>query len=71
MNGSMNAGSEDRALGVVRYQIACLSCGYHRAWPTLLEAHADGHRHHTAPCATPALPAGSDHGGIDDERDQE
>ena len=39
------------------YQIVCLSCGYHRAWPTLLEAHADGNRHHTAPCATSALPA--------------
>ncbi len=38
------------------YQIVCLSCGYHRAWPTLVDAHADGHRHHaehTAPCATP------------------
>ena len=36
------------------YQIVCLSCGYHRAWPTLLDAHADGHRHHAehmAPCA--------------------
>jgi hypothetical protein len=42
------------------YQIVCLSCRYHRAWPTLLDAHADGHRHqaeHMAPCATPALPA--------------
>jgi hypothetical protein len=53
------------------YQIACLSCGYRRAWPTLLDAHTDGHRHHVAPCSTPAaLPAGSDHGGID-EREQE
>ena len=40
------------------YQIVCLSCGYHRAWPTLLEAHADGHRHHAAPCATPTAPTG-------------
>jgi hypothetical protein len=47
----MNAGSEDRVLVGARYQIACLSCGYHRAWPTLLEALADGHRHHAAPCA--------------------
>jgi hypothetical protein len=42
------------------YQIVCLSCGYHRAWPTLVDAHADGHRHHdghAAPCATLALPA--------------
>jgi hypothetical protein len=41
------------------YQIVCLSCGYHRAWPTLVDAQADGHRHHAehaAPCA-PALPA--------------
>jgi DNA-directed RNA polymerase subunit RPC12/RpoP len=27
------------------YQVVCLSCGYHRDWATLLEAHADGHRH--------------------------
>jgi hypothetical protein len=67
----MNAGSEDRVLVVARYQIVCLSCGYHRAWPTLLEAHADGHRHHAAPCVTPALPAGSEHYGGIDERDQE
>jgi hypothetical protein len=53
------------------YQIACLSCGYHRAWPTLLDALADGHRHHAAPCATPALPAGSDQYGGIDEREQE
>jgi hypothetical protein len=33
------------------YQIVCLSCGYHRAWPMLLDALADGHRHHDAPCA--------------------
>jgi hypothetical protein len=67
----MNAASEDRVLGVARYQIACLSCGYQRAWPTLLEAHADGHRHHAVPCATPALPARTDpYGGID-EREQE
>jgi hypothetical protein len=26
----------------MRYQIVCLSCGYHRTWPTLLEALADG-----------------------------
>ena len=41
------------------YQIVCLSCGYHRAWPTLAAAHADGrdHAEHTAPCAAPALPA--------------
>jgi hypothetical protein len=40
------------------YQIVCLSCGYHSAWPTLLEAHADGYRHHAAPCATPPAPTG-------------
>ena len=52
------------------YQVACLSCGYRRAWPTLLDAYADGHRHHAAPCATPSLPAGRDpYGGID-EREQ-
>jgi hypothetical protein len=39
------------------YQAVCLSCGYHRGWPTLLDALADGHRHHALPCATPALPA--------------
>ena len=39
------------------YQIVCLSCGYRRAWPSLVDALADGHRHHAAPCATPALPA--------------
>ena len=33
------------------YQIVCLSCGYHRAWPNLFDALADGHRHHAAPCA--------------------
>lgn len=33
------------------YQIVCLSCGYHRAWPTLLDALADGHRHYGASCA--------------------
>ena len=53
------------------YQIACLSCGYHRAWPALLDALADGHRHHAGPCATPTLPAGSDHHGGIDEREQE
>jgi DNA-directed RNA polymerase subunit RPC12/RpoP len=33
-------------------QIVCLSCGYHRTWATLVDALADGHRHHaehTAP----------------------
>ena len=65
----MNASGEERLPVVARYQFVCLSCRYHRAWPTLLEAHADGHRHHAAPCATAALPAGSD-GGID-ERDPE
>jgi hypothetical protein len=42
------------------YQIVCISCGYRRAWPTLVEAHADGHRHHAehaASLATRALPA--------------
>ena len=42
------------------YQAVCLSCGYHRGWPTLIDALADGHRHHaehTAPGAPPALPA--------------
>jgi hypothetical protein len=28
------------------HQIACRSCGYRRAWLTMLEAVADGHRHH-------------------------
>jgi hypothetical protein len=56
----------------MRYQIVCLSCGYHRTWLTLLEALADGHRHHAAPCATPALPVGSDlYGGIDEREEQE
>jgi hypothetical protein len=32
------------------YQIVCLSCGYRRAWPSLADAQADGHRHHDAPC---------------------
>jgi len=38
-------------------QIACLSCGYRRAWPTMLEAVADGHRHHAEPasCESPAV----------------
>ena len=27
-------------------QIVCLSCGYQRTWPTMLEALADGQRHH-------------------------
>ena len=67
----MNASSEDRVLVGARYQVACLSCGYHRAWPTLLDALADGHRHHAGPCATPTLPAGSDHHGGIDEREQE
>jgi hypothetical protein len=46
--------------GAGLYQIVCLSCGYHRAWPTPVDAQADGHRHdaeHTTPCATPALRA--------------
>ena len=50
----------DRPDGTVSYQIVCLSCGYHRAWTTLVDALADGHRHHAehaAPSATPALPA--------------
>jgi hypothetical protein len=42
---------------VALYQIACLSCGYHRAWPTLLEAHTDGHRHHAEHAASRAAPA--------------
>jgi hypothetical protein len=67
----MTVGSEERAPGVARYQFVCLSCGYHRAWPTLLEAHADGHRHHAAPCVTPALPAASEQYGGVDERHQE
>lgn len=39
------------------YQIDCLSCGYRRDWPTLVDAIADA-RHHTeqhAACAQPAL----------------
>ena len=36
-------------------QIVCLSCGYHRTWPTLLEALADG-RHHHDEHPEPALP---------------
>lgn len=39
------------------YQIVCLSCGYHRTWSTLADTRADGHRHHNAPCAGPALRA--------------
>ena len=39
------------------YQIVCMSCGYHRAWPTLVEAHADGHRHDAEHAASRALPA--------------
>jgi hypothetical protein len=66
----MNAGSEDRAAGVARYQIACLSCGYHQAWPTcsrpMPTVIVTTPRHR----ATPALPAGSGHGGID-ERERE
>ena len=26
-------------------QVVCRSCGYHRVWPTMAEALADGHRH--------------------------
>lgn len=38
------------------HQIACLSCGYRRAWPTVIEAVADGHRHRTEhACEPPAL----------------
>jgi hypothetical protein len=39
------------------HQLACFSCGYRRAWPTVLEAIADGHRHHAehASCEPPAL----------------
>jgi hypothetical protein len=37
-------------------QIVCRSCGYHRTWPTLLEALADGHRHHATHPPEPALP---------------
>ena len=37
-------------------QIVCLSCGYHRTWPTLLEALADGQRHHAEHPSEPALP---------------
>ena len=50
----------DRPEGAGLYQIVCLSCGYCRAWTTLLDAQADGHHHdaeHTTPCATPALRA--------------
>jgi hypothetical protein len=37
-------------------QIVCLSCGYHRTWPTLLEALADGHHHHATHASEPPLP---------------
>jgi hypothetical protein len=37
-------------------QIVCLSCGYQRTWPTLLEALADGQRHHAEHPPEPALP---------------
>ena len=39
------------------HQVVCLSCGYRRAWPTVVEAIADGHRHHAehASCERPAL----------------
>ena len=30
-------------------QIVCLSCGYQRTWPTMLEALAYGQRHHAEP----------------------
>jgi DNA-directed RNA polymerase subunit RPC12/RpoP len=36
-------------------QIVCRSCGYHRDWPSLLEALADGLRHTEHP-PEPALP---------------
>jgi hypothetical protein len=36
-------------------QIVCVSCGYHRSWPTRLEALADGQCHH-AEHPEPALP---------------
>ena len=50
----------DRPGGAVSYQVVCLSCGYCSAWPTRLDAHADGHRHdaeHATPGAMPALRA--------------
>jgi hypothetical protein len=37
-------------------QIVCLSCGYHRTWPTLLEALADGRHHAEHHPPEPALP---------------
>ena len=39
------------------HQIVCLSCGYHRAWPTVIETIADGRRHDAehASCGAPAL----------------
>ena len=37
-------------------QIVCLSCGYHRTWATLVDALADGHRHHAEHPPEPALP---------------
>lgn len=39
------------------HQIICLSCGYRRVWRTVIEAVADGHRHHAdhAACPPPAL----------------
>ncbi len=37
-------------------QIVCLSCGYHRSWPPLLEALADGQRHHAEHPPEPAVP---------------
>jgi uncharacterized protein (DUF983 family) len=37
-------------------QIVCISCGYHSAWPTLLEALADGRRHHAEHPPEPAVP---------------
>jgi hypothetical protein len=48
----------DRPEGAGLYQIVCLSCGYRRAWTTLVDALADGRGHivHLAPSARPAQP---------------
>ena len=39
------------------HQVVCLTCGYRREWLTVVEAIADGHRHHAedASCERPAL----------------
>jgi hypothetical protein len=56
----MGRSAADRPEGAGLYQIVCLSCGYRRAWTTLVDARADGHCHdaeHTTPYATSALRA--------------